>query len=267
MVLVLVTILAFPFSAKARPDITFVSIANDSLPKSVSHSVAQFFRHETFTKNPDRSFWSLQYGITVRRTDLFFKTMRYSMGTRTGYQFENELYHKLSASSYLYTDAAYAASTLLPHYRLRAEYFRNIKRFEVSGGGGIVKPHSFRAIPLITATFGYYAGNYFIFARPTFSYVDNGVTRSIFVQARRYLSKTDFVAISVLKGADTGTSRSANATANSFGSDTYLFRLAFQKKLQQWKFGVGIDHGGIYVRERSDYMRFVGIDVNLNYTF
>lgn len=234
--------------------------------KSQLNSVEINVRHEHFKKNPDRTFVYFQYGRTLRTADVFMKVLRYSMDKNVSYLFELESYLKLKKKGYWYFDAAYSGSDLLPNYRLRAEIFHGWRRFEYSGGVGVVKPQSFRSIPFFTGTIGYYFSDYFIYARPTFSYVDEGFARSIFIQARRYLNKTDFLALSALRGADTGTERTANAIANTFGLDTFLVRLNAQVKNGTYKFGAGFDYGAFFTPGREEPSRFVGLDVFLNRT-
>jgi YaiO family outer membrane protein len=233
-------------------------------PNSVEASV----RFEDYTDlYNNRSYFYLQYGRQFSRTDVFVKSLRYTLGEIEGYQFESELYHRFKKQGYTYFDAAWSDATILPNYRLRAEVFQNIQQLEFSLGAGIVKPHNFKEIPLFTGTLGYYFSDYFVYARPTFSYVDNGFTKSFFVQGRRYFTKTNFVAVSLLRGSDTGTSRNINAMANQFGSDTYLARLSSQFKINRYKISAGIDHGGIKIPERNEYARFIGFDLTLNREF
>ena len=131
----------------------------------------------------------------------------------------------------------------------------------------MVKPHTFTGIPLITGTIGYYFSDYFIYARPTFSYIDDGFSKSLFIQGRRYFNKTDFLAVSALRGADTGTSRNINAIANTFGLDTYLVRINGQAQRGKYKVGVGFDHGAFFIASREQYTRFSGFDVFINRSF
>lgn len=214
----------------------------------------------------NRTFIYLQYGRHSKRSDFFLKSLRYTLGDFTGYQFESELYWRFKKQGYTYVDATWSDSFILPNYRFRVEVFQNVKQIEYSLGAGVVKPHSFREIPLVTGTLGYYFGNYFVYVRPTFSYVD-GITKSLFVQGRRYFSKHNFIALGLLRGADTGTSRNLNAVANQFGADTYMARLNGQVKIKRYKISAGIDHGGIYIPERNEYARFFGFDVTLNREF
>ncbi len=242
-------------------------IRKDSVKKDLN-TIEAGIRHEGFNKNyRSRLFLYLQYGRKIKNVDVFVKMMHYTFGSLDGCQFESEAYWKFKKKGYAYFDAAYSDAIILPNYRLRAEVYQYAGNFECSFGAGVVKPFTFREIPLVTGTIGYYLGDYYIYARPTFSYVDNGITKSIFVQGRRYFSKTDFVAVSLLKGADTGTSRNLNAIINSFGIDTYLIRLSGQLKLGKYKLGAGLDNGGIFIPERGEYAKFFGFDVFINKSF
>lgn len=233
-----------------------------------SNSLEAGFRYESYFKDySDRTFLYVQYGRKIKQVDAFAKVLRYSLGSQVGYLFETEAYWKFKKPGYAYFDAAYSPSEILPNYRLRAEVYQNVKQFEYSVGAGVVKPYNFRVIPLITGTFGIYFSDYFVYARPTFSYVDNGFTKSIFIQGRRYITKTDYVALSFLKGADTGTTRNINAVANAFGSDTYLIRINTQMKRGRYKFGAGLDYGGIYIPSQEEYAQYVGFDVFINREF
>ncbi len=226
------------------------------------------FRNESYNKNyNDRTFLYVQYGRKIKQVDAFAKVLRYSLGPQVGYLFETEAYWKFKRMGYSYFDASYSNSEILPNYRLRAEVYQNFKRFEYSIGAGVVKPYNFRVIPLITGTFGYYFSDYFVYARPTFSYVDNGFTKSIYIQGRRYFTKTDYAGLSVLKGADTGTSRNINAVANAFGSDTYQVRINGQMKKGRYKMGAGFDVGGIYIPSQEEYAQYVGFDLFINREF
>jgi YaiO family outer membrane protein len=226
------------------------------------------YRYENYLDNySDRTFLYVQYGRRIKQVDLFGRVLRYTLGDNIGYQFETEAYWRFKKPGYMYFDAAYSNAVILPNYRLRAEIFQVANRFEYSFGLGVVKPFNFDLIPVITGTVGYYFGNSYIYARPTFTYIDNGFTKSIFIQARQYFSKTDFIALSALRGADTGTSRDISSIANSFGNDTYLVRFHGQFKTGRYKLGAGLDYGGIYIPERSEYARFIGIDVFINREF
>lgn len=240
--------------------------AQDSVKQDLN-SLEVNVRYEHYALSAERTFLHLQYGRKIGRTDLFAKILRYTLDQKVSYLLETEAYVKFKRNGYSYFDAAYSASDLFPNYRLRAEVFRNWRQFEYSLGVGVVKPYAFPTIPLITGTIGYYFSDYFVYARPTFSYVDDGVSKSLFVQGRRYLNKTDFVGVSVLRGADTGTNRNVNAIANTFGLDTYLVRINGQAKHGKYKLGAGFDYGGFYVPGREEYLRFSGFDIFLNRSF
>jgi YaiO family outer membrane protein len=163
--------------------------------KAYLNSVEANVRYEHYPRSLNRMYLYLQYGRKVGPADIFAKVLRFSRGKNDAYLFESEAYIKFKKNGYTYFDAAYSASVLLPNYRLRAEIFKNWRRFEYSVGLGVVKPKNFESIPLLTGTIGYYFSDYFIFARPTFSYVDDGLSKSFSVQARRYFNKTDFLAL------------------------------------------------------------------------
>lgn len=240
--------------------------AQDSVNRDLN-SLEVSFRHEHYPEGAERTFLHLQYGRKFGSADVFAKVLRYSLGQTVSYLYETEAYIKFKRKGYSYFDAAYSAADFLPNYRLRAEIFQNWKQFEYSLGLGLVKPHTFGGIPLITGTVGYYFSDYFVYARPTFSYIDNAFSKSLFVQGRRYFNKTDFLAVSVLRGADTGTSRNINAIANTFGLDTYLVRINGQVQRGKYKVGLGFDHGGFFIPAREGYMRFAGFDVFVNRSF
>ena len=242
------------------------SFAQDSV-KTYMNSLEVSVRYEHYPTGPERTYTHFQYGRKIGEADVFAKVLRYTLDENVAYLFETDAYIKHKKNGYSYFDAAWSASEILPNYRLRAEVYQNWKRFEFSTGVGVVKPYRFYAIPLLTGTLGYYFSDYFIYARPTFSYVDDAFSKSIFVQARRYLNKTDFLALSVLRGADTGANRNINAIANTFGLDTYLVRLNGQVKTGRYKIGAGIDYGGLFIPTRDDYMTFTGFDVFVNREF
>jgi YaiO family outer membrane protein len=256
-VLVTAIILVFAIADCAAQDSTHVY--RNSLEINV--------RYEHYPKSPERRYLHFQYGRKIGQADVFAKLLRYTIDKNVSYLLETEAYIKFKKNGYSYFDAAWSASHLLPNYRLRAEIFENWRSFEYSAGIGVVKPHNFDAIPLLTGTLGYYFGNYFVYARPTFSYVDDGFSKSLFIQGRRYFNKTDFLALGLLRGADTGTSRNINALANTFGLDTYLARLSGQAKKGRYKFGAGFDYGGIFIPTREQYLSFTGFDVFVNREF
>lgn len=243
-----------------------VCFGQDSVDRH-RNSLEVSLRHEHYPQGNDRTYAYVQYGRSVRTADIFAKVVRYSVGENVGYLFETDAYIRHRKKRYSYFNAGWSASEMLPNFRLRAELFQNWKRFEFSAGTGVIKPHHFEPIPLMTGTIGYYFGDYFVYARPTFSHVDDAFSKSIFVQARRYLNRTDFIALSALRGADTGTERNINAIANSFGLDTFLARLNGQFRTGHYKIGVGFDYGGIFIPVRDNYMRFAGFDVFINRAF
>lgn len=259
-----------PERTDAGPEqaITFSEVPGDSTRPSTIQSVEVAFRLEDFEKNySDRTYFYVQYGRKIGAVDAFLKVLRYTLGTTTAYQIESDTYWKFKKQGYGYFNAAYSDNSILPNYRIRAEVFQNYKRWEYSMGAGIIKPHNFREIPLITGTIGYYFSDYFVYARPSFSYVDNGFTKSIFIQGRKYFTKTNFIALSLLKGADTGVNRNINAVANSFGSDVYLVRANGQMKTGTIKLGAGLDYGGIWIPEAGEYARYIGVDLFVNLEF
>jgi YaiO family outer membrane protein len=246
---------------------TFAQGAAQDISKSPLNSLEVNLRYEHYPQGAERSYLHFQYGRKIGQADIFAKVLRYTLDKNVAYLFETEAYVKFKKSGYSYFDAAWSGSEMLPNYRLRAELFENWKRFEYSMGVGVVKPHVYDAIPLLTGTLGYYFSDYFVYARPTFSYVDDGFSKSLFLQGRRYFNKTDFLALSVLRGADTGTNRNINAIANTFGLDTYMARINGQVKKGPYKFGAGFDYGGIFIPTREDYMNFTGFDVFVNREF
>lgn len=258
-----------PDSVRSMGPVQSISTeGSDSTKKIPLNSIEVAFRFEDFEKDySDRTYFYVQYGRKIGSVDAFLKVLRYTLGTTTGYQIENDTYWKFKKQGYAYFNLAYSDNVILPNYRIRAEVFQNHKQWEYSLGAGIVKPHTFREIPLITGTLGYYFSDYFIYARPTFSYVDNGFTKSLFVQGRKYFTKTDFVALSFLKGADTGVNRNVNAVANSFGSDVYLIRANGQMKTGAIKLGAGLDYGGIWIPEVNEYASYFGFDLFVNLEF
>lgn len=246
---------------------TFAQCAAQDTSKPPLNSLEVNLRYEHYAQGAERSYLHFQYARKIGQTDIFAKALRYTLDKNVAYLFETEAYIKFKKSGYSYFDAAWSGSEMLPNYRLRAELFENWKRFEYSMGAGVVKPHVYDAIPLLTGTLGYYFSDYFVYARPTFSYVDDGFSKSLFLQGRRYFNKTDFLALSVLRGADTGTNRNINAIANTFGLDTYMARINGQVKKGPYKFGAGFDYGGIFIPAREDYMNFTGFDVFVNREF
>lgn len=226
------------------------------------------YRFESYNKNyNDRTFLYVQYGRTIKQVDVLARVLRYTLGNFEGYQFEGEAYWKFKRNGYSYFDVAYSDAFILPNYRIRAELFQMANRFEYSLGAGIVKPFNFDNIPVITGTLGYYFGDYFVYVRPTFSYVEGGFTKAIFIQGRRYFTKTDFIALSMLRGADTGASRDVNSTANTFGNDTYLIRFSGKVATGRFKIGAGLDFGGLFIPERKEFAQFVGFDIFINRQF
>lgn len=250
-----------------HPEDSLQYVQKDSI-KEYHSTIEAGFRYENYLENyNDRTFFYVQYGRHIEQVDLFGRVLRYTLGNLVGYQFETEAYWRFKKPGYMYFDAAYSNAEILPNYRFRSELFQATGKFEYSFGLGVMKPYNFKWIPVITGTVGYYFNDYYIYARPTFSYVDNGFTKSLFIQGRQYFSKTDYVAFSLLKGADTGTSRDISSVANQFGNDTYLIRFSGQFKTGRYKLGAGFDYGGIYIPERSEYARFIGIDIFINREF
>jgi YaiO family outer membrane protein len=240
--------------------------APDSI-KIYQNSIEAGFRYENFFEGyNDRTFFYVQYGRQIKRVDLFGNILRYTLGSLVGYQFETHAYWRFKKPGYAYFNAAYSNAEILPNYRARAELFQAAGKLEYSLGFGVMKPFNFQHIPVLTGTIGYYFGNYYVYLRPTFTYVD-GVTSSFFIQGRQYFTKTDFLAVSLLRGADTGTSRDITSVANQFGNDSYLIRAHGQMKKGRYKFGAGLDYGGIYIPERSEYAPFMGMDVFINREF
>jgi YaiO family outer membrane protein len=250
-------------TAKAITDSTHTARST-----AFKNSLEAGMRYERYFRNYNhRTFLYAQYGRHSTRVDWFIKALRYTLGDLEGYQFESETYWKFTKPGYVYIDLAYSDAVILPTYRFRTELFLASGRVEYSFGLGVVKPVQFKNIPVITGTIGYYAGDYYLYARPTFTYVDNGFTKSLFIQSRRYFTRTDYVALSVLRGADTGTSRDLTSIANSFGNDTYLIRLNGQLKHGRYKWGAGVDYGGIYIPQRSEYAPFLGVDLLISRAF
>jgi YaiO family outer membrane protein len=247
-------------------DSTDFILKKDSV-KTYVNSLEVSYRYEYYPQFSDRTYASLQYGRKFKDVDVFVRALRFGINETSHYLFGTEAYWKFKKGGYSYFDISASNSTFLPNFRARAEIFQNIKKFEYSLGAGVVKPYQYKAIPLVTGTLGYYFSHYYVYARPTFSLVDDGLTKSIFIQGRRYLNDTDFLAISLLRGADTGTAREMNATLNNFGLDTYLARFSTQIKRGRFKYIAGIDYGGFYIPQREKFMNFTGVDLTINWSF
>src|SRR5690349_13598210 len=117
--------------------------------KSYLNSIEAGVRYEGYYKNyNDRTFVYLQYGRKIKQVQVFAKVLYYSFGSSNGYQFESEAYWKFKKNGYSNFDAAYSNSPILPHYRFRAEVYRNSGPFEYSLGAGLIKPYTFKEIPL-----------------------------------------------------------------------------------------------------------------------
>lgn len=215
----------------------------------------------------DRVYTYIQYGRKINCLNAFGRLLRYSLGENVAYMGEVDLYLKFKKNGYGYFNAGYSGAQLLPTYRGRLEIYRSAGQVEYSLGGGVVKPFNYNIIPIITGTIGYYFGNYFAYARPTVSFVEDGVAKSIFLSGRRYFTKDDFIEMSFLKGEDTGAGRTFNAVENSFGLDTYLARLSGRMLRGKYKFGAGLDYGGLYIPTRSEYANFFGFDFYVNRAF
>jgi YaiO family outer membrane protein len=254
------------------PAITCLS--QDSLKVESKDSIKVYYnsleagaRYEYYPDFFDRTYYYIQYGRKIGQFDVFAKVLRFGINETEHYFFETEAYWKFRQKSYAYFDVAYSNSVFLPQYRLKAEIFKNYRQLEYSVGAGVVKPYQYQVIPVATGTIGYYFSNYYVYARPTFSFVDDGITKSLFLHGRRYLNDTDFLGISLLRGADTGTGRELNATLNQFGLDTYLARFSGQRKKGRYKLGAGLDYGAFLIPQRDKYMNFFGIDVNITWEF
>lgn len=215
----------------------------------------------------DRVYTYVQYGRKINNLDVFARLLRYSLGSTVGYMGEVDIYLKFKKNGYGYFNSGYSGSKLLPTFRTRAELYKSIGRFECSLGTGFIKPFNYDGIPIITGTIGYYFGDYFTYLRPTFSFITGGAAKSIFVSGRRYFTKTDYLELSFLKGKDTGAGRNYNAIENSFGLDTYLARVSGRLKRGRYKFGAGLDYGGLFITSANEYAQFFGFDFYINRTF
>jgi YaiO family outer membrane protein len=144
-----------------------------------------------FDKSFNRDPWqvvALSYG---RKTKLGTVIARVNMAKRfgdTGFQYEMDAYPKISENNYGYLNYGFSQSAVFPEHRLGVEWYHNFpKSFEGSVG---LRTLFFKSsnVSIYTATFGKYAGNYWISLRSFVTPGSGGNSVSGYLLVRRYFS-------------------------------------------------------------------------------
>ena len=138
-------------------------------------------------------------------------------------QVESDWYPKLSEKSYAYLNYGYSESTLFPTHRAGLEYFTNLPRSWEASLGGRYLSFKENKVSILTASGGYYYGNYYSSLRGFLVPKSEGKPGfSASFRTRRYL-KTAFQYLDLEMGGGYDTNFQQQFLNGSLASQTQLF--------------------------------------------
>lgn len=146
---------------------------------------------DNFENEFNRDPWqiaALSYG---RKTKFGSLITRVNLAKRygdVGFQFEMDVYPRISENNYAYLNYGFSPSSIFPENRLGFEWYHNFpKSFEGSLGMRLLF-FGGSNVGVYTATVGKYAGNYWLSLRSFVTPSSGGTSVSGLLQARRYFS-------------------------------------------------------------------------------
>jgi YaiO family outer membrane protein len=115
------------------------------------------------------------------------------------FQFEVEAYPKISKSNYAYLAYAVSPGEFFPGHRAAAEFFQVLPAgFGISAG---INYYFFdRSTYIATTSVEKYLGDNWLSLRGYFYFKDDGVTTSVYLNARRYFNDTDYLQLTLGTG-------------------------------------------------------------------
>ena len=138
-------------------------------------------------------------------------------------QLESDWYPKLSEKSYAYLNYGYSKSNLFPEHRAGLEYFTNLPRSWEASLGARFLSFQENKVSILTASGGYYYGNYYSSLRAFIVPKEQGKPGfSAALRTRRYL-KTAFQYLDVELGGGYDTNFQQQFLNGSLASQTQLF--------------------------------------------
>jgi len=241
---------------------------------TLRHSIEFNQRYENFTKNNTyRLYSSVQYGYKVaNKHDVFGRLVYQNRNGEKAIQTNVDFYPTYKRG-YMFFSLRHSNSILFPQTIAMGEIYSKVfEKHEASIGIRYLRPFEKYNIYVITGTYGIYHGNWFTYTRPMMNILEDGISWSGMIVTRRYFgSGKTYIEATFLKGEDTGTSRAIGAIENSFGGDTYLFRLKSTISLpKNYSVSIGTDYAGISLPKANggtNEITIWGIDVILTKKF
>lgn len=242
----------------------------DSLKNTVEFNQ----RYENFIgRDTYRTFTSLAYGRKVAgKHDLYGRLIYQNRDGEGALQSIVDFYPTYN-KGYMFFSFRYSNSILFPQITGIGEVYRTVgKKFEASLGARYIRPLEDYNIYVLTGTFGMYHGNWFTYVRPMLNFLEDGTGWSGMIVTRRYFgAEKNYIEATYLRGKDAGTTRPVGSVVNSFGLDTYLFRLKGNVVLpKNFTASLGVDYSGIYIPKANDgttELNILGVDITIKKKF
>lgn len=254
--------------------ILILTTSNLCAQDTLKHTVEFGQRYENFTTNDTYQLFStLQYGYKIAgKHDIYGRIIYKNRNGESALQSMVDFYPTYKRG-YMFFSVRYSNSILFPKTIVMGEiYSKVLKKHEASLGLRYIRPLDKYNIYVITGTYGIYHGNWFTYMRPMMNILEDGISWSGMLVTRRYfgIGKT-YIEAMVLKGEDTGTSRPVGSIENSFGADTFFFRLKANLNLpKNFNLSFGSDYTTILIPKANGGTSAVniwGIDVSVKKIF
>lgn len=241
---------------------------------SLKHSIELGQRYENYLERSTyRYITSLQYGYKIKNKHEIYGSIVYQ--NRNG---DNAIqgivdFYPTYDKGYMFFSFRYSNNILFPKITAIGEVYRNfLKIHEASIGLRYIQPIDNYNIYVITGTYGIYYGNWYTYIRPMMNIVEDGVGWSGMIVTRRYFGDgKPYIEGAILYGDDTGSERPVNSIENSFGLNTYMFRLKGNLPLpKNFNIAFGADYSGILIPKANNgttEINILGFDVTLKKKF
>jgi YaiO family outer membrane protein len=241
---------------------------------SLKHSIELGQRYENYLERDTyRYITSLQYGYKIKnKHDIFGRLLYQNRNGDNATQGIVDFYPTYD-KGYMFFSVRYSNNILFPKIIVMGEVYRNfLKIHEASIGLRYINPIDDYNIYVITGTYGIYYGNWYTYIRPMFNIIDDGVGWSGMIVTRLYFADgKPYIEGAILYGDDTGSERPYNSIENSFGLNTYMFRLKGNLPLRNnFNLAFGTDYSGILIPKANNLtteVNILGFDVTLKKTF
>ncbi len=222
---------------------------------------------DTFSKPPYNRFWQVARLGAGHHFSWGLATVGVNVGNvilgepadinETEWQLETEAWPKLTKHNYAFISYAYSPGIYFPKHRAALEIWETLPAgWALSAGVNYYYFNSNIFIASLSAE--KYLGNYWLAAKGYFYFKDIGITTSLYLNARRYFNKNDYIQVTL--GTGTAPDEPFNIASDLERLGSKSIRLSYFDQIsQRWSLRIGAGYSYEEYAEGSYHNRFEGV--------